>query len=125
MKGVLCMNYKSLALTILFSASLSVGTFAFEKPVTIADQGSFLAGGTTVTSQGTYDFAHPTNPDGQTLHGDHAYVFYQKPVQAKKYPLVFLHGAGQSAKTWETTPDGRDGFQNIFLSRGYSTYLID
>lgn len=119
------MNYKSLALTILFSASLSVGTFAFEKPVTIADQGSFLAGGTTVTSQGTYDFAHPTNPAGQTLHGDHAYVFYQKPVQAKKYPLVFLHGAGQSAKTWETTPDGRDGFQNIFLSRGYSTYLID
>lgn len=36
-----------------------------------------------------------------------------------------LHGAGQSARTWETTPDGREGFQNIFLRRGFSTYLVD
>ena len=35
------------------------------------------------------------------------------------------HGAGQSRKTWETTPDGREGFQNIFLRRGFATYLID
>lgn len=39
--------------------------------------------------------------------------------------MVFLHGYGQSAKTWETTPDGRDGFQNIFLEKGYKTYLVD
>ena len=35
------------------------------------------------------------------------------------------HGADQSAKTWETTPDQREGFQNIFLRWRYSTYLID
>ncbi len=35
------------------------------------------------------------------------------------------HGAGQFSKTWETTPDGREGFQNIFLRRGFSTYLVD
>jgi hypothetical protein len=40
-------------------------------------------------------------------------------------PLVFLHGAGQSSKTWESTPDGREGFQNIFLRRGFGVYLID
>ncbi len=28
-------------------------------------------------------------------------------------------------KTWETTPDGREGFQNIFLRKGFSTYLVD
>lgn len=28
-------------------------------------------------------------------------------------------------QTWETTPDGREGFQNIFLRRGFSTYLVD
>lgn len=33
-----------------------------------------------------------------TLHGDHASVFYQIPVDAKKTPLVFLHGYGQSAR---------------------------
>lgn len=30
-----------------------------------------------------------------------------------------LHGAGQSSRTWESTPDGREGFQNIFLRRGF------
>ena len=38
---------------------------------------------------------------------------------------MFLHGYGQSGKTWETTPDGRDGFQNIFLEKGYSIYIVD
>jgi hypothetical protein len=35
------------------------------------------------------------------------------------------HGIGQFSKTWETTPDGREGFQNIFLRRGFGIYLID
>ena len=46
-------------------------------------------------------------------------------VDARKYPLVFAHGVGQFSKTWETTPDGREGFQNIFLRKGFSTYLVD
>jgi hypothetical protein len=73
---------------------------------------------------GTFDPYNQT-PAGQTFHGDHAYVFYQVPVNARKLPLVLWHGAGQFSKTWETTPDGRDGYQNIFLRRGFSVYLID
>lgn len=80
----------------------------------IAGQGSFAVGGTVLTDS-----------LGHTFHGDHAYVFYQKPVNARKYPLVFAHGVGQFSKTWETTPDGRDGFQNIFLRKGFSVYLAD
>ena len=91
----------------------------------IREQGSFLIGGTVKTAQGTYDTHQPMKPDGQTLHGDHAYVSYQIPANARKNPLVFLHGAGQSAKTWESTPDGREGFSTLFLRRGFSTYLID
>lgn len=30
-----------------------------------------------------------------------------------------------SSPALETTPDGREGFQNIFLRRGFSTYLVD
>lgn len=67
----------------------------------------------------------PFNPQGQTLHGDHASVFYQIPGHAHLYPLVFLHGAGQSAKTWGTTPDGREGFQTLFLRQNFSVYLVD
>ena len=85
-----------------------------ENIMQIEEQGSFAVGGTVLTDS-----------LGRTYHGDHAYVFYQKPVDARKYPLVFAHGVGQFSKTWETTPDGREGFQNIFLRRGFQTYLVD
>ena len=117
---------KKFFMSLVISASLTASSvFAMSKPVTIQDQGSFMAGGKTVTADGIYDGKNPRNFDGETLHGDHAYVFYQIPVKAKKYSLVFLHGWGQSGKSWETTPDGRDGFQNIFLSKGYKTYIVD
>jgi hypothetical protein len=94
------------------------------EPLMIQEQGSFAVGGSVIKVPGTFDpikqgAYNPagTDPAGQTMHGDHAYVFYQVPVNARKLPLVFWHGHGQSAKTWETTPDGREGFQNIFLRR--------
>lgn len=96
-----------------------------QSPLVIETQGSFAVGGTVFTAPGNFEVANALKPDGQTLHGDHAYVFYQVPPKAHKYPLVFLHGAGQSKKTWETTPDGREGFQNIFLRKGFGVYLLD
>jgi pimeloyl-ACP methyl ester carboxylesterase len=94
------------------------------KPLVIEEQGSFAVGGTVITNAGTFNPVHPA-PEGQTFHGDHAYVFYQIPIKARKYPLVMWHGMGQFSKTWETTPDGREGFQNIFLRRRFPVYLID
>jgi hypothetical protein len=95
-----------------------------DQPIVLKTQGSFMPGGTVVTNPGTFDPIALT-PDGQTIHGDHAYAFYSIPVNARKFPLVMWHGGGQFTKTWETTPDGRDGYQNIFLRQRYSTYLID
>lgn len=94
-------------------------------PLTIQKQGSFTVGGTKFSEPGNFDLANALKPAGQTFHGDHAYVFYQVPPKARKHPLVFLHGAGQSKKTWETTPDGREGFQNLFLRKGFGVYLLD
>jgi pimeloyl-ACP methyl ester carboxylesterase len=91
----------------------------------IEEQGSFAVGGKRIVKDGNFDLTNPLQPDGQTYHGDHAYVFYQVPPKARKYPLFFLHGAGQSKKTWETTADGREGFQNIFLRKGFGVYLLD
>ena len=123
------MSIKILLSLLLLAASLL--TTAAEAaqgeppaPLVIQEQGTFSAGGTIISAKGTYDAMHP-GPAGQTLHGDHASVFYQKPVHARKYPLVFLHGAGQSARTWQSTPDGREGFQTLFVRRGYSVYLVD
>lgn len=93
--------------------ALSMSVLAKE-PIMIEEQGSFAAGGVVMTDS-----------LGHTYHGDHAYVFYQKPVNAKRLPLVFAHGVGQFSKTWETTPDGREGVQNIFLHKGFSVYLVN
>ncbi len=88
----------------------------------VKEQGSFAVGGKVIQNEGTYTGENFDNfkpyPEGQSYHGDHAYVFYQIPDKARQLPLVFLHGAGQSSKTWETTPDGREGFQTIFLRKG-------
>ena len=95
-----------------------------QQSIVIRQQGSFMVGGAVVTNPGTFDPANPT-PAGQTVHGDHAYVRYRIPVNPRRLPLVFWHGGAQFSKAWETTPDGRDGFQNILLRRNFATYLVD
>jgi acyl dehydratase/pimeloyl-ACP methyl ester carboxylesterase len=93
-------------------------------PLIIQEQGSFAVGGSVLWQPGSYD-PKRAGPEGQTLHGDHAFVTYQIPVDVHGHPLVFVHGNAQFSKTWQTTPDGREGFQNIFLRRGFATYLVD
>lgn len=102
---------------ILIGVSFSVCTTPNSSqklsPMVIDEQGSFAIGGSVITQE------------GQTLHGDHAYVFYQIPENNRALPLVFWHGFGQFSKTWESTPDGREGFQNLFLRDKYSVYVLD
>lgn len=95
--------------------------------ITIKEQGAFSAGGKVVKSDGTFDALKPWNEPqgGQTRHGDHADVFYQIPVNAKHNSMVFLHGYGQSRRSWQTTADGREGFADMFLRKGYGVYLVD
>lgn len=114
------------------AAALSSGLFAASAhcapaspvPLIIREQGSFAIGGTVLTTPGEFDNNAPT-PAGQSLHADHLYAFYQIPENTRRLPIVMLHGAYQSGRSWETTPDGREGFQTIFLRRNFSTYLVD
>lgn len=89
------------------------------KPIVIESQGSFFAGGTEISNPGDFD---PTNPGpaGNTLKGDHAYVQYQIPPNARELPLVLWHGGLQSGKGWESNPDGQEGYQSIFVRRGFA-----
>lgn len=96
-----------------------------QHPITIAKQGSFAFGGTVLTSPGTFDPTAFVSTDGNTLHGDHGYVQFQIPPDARELPLVMWHGGGQFSKTWESTPDGREGYQTIFLRRGFAVYILD
>lgn len=116
-------------LPILIFSAMSMTSFA-TKPLMIERQGQFPVGGTTIERPGTFDpdtFTGWTNPvqDGQTYRCDHAFARYQIPVNAKKLPLVFVHGFGGDGVCWETTPDGRDGFATLLLREGYPTYVLD
>ena len=92
----------------------------------IADQGIFSAGGTVISSDGTFDVAnYYTSREGSTSHVDHANVLYQIPEDDTGLPMVFLHGYGQSRMGWMTTPDGREGWSDLFLRKGHSVWLID
>jgi len=90
------------AVASLIGAVLSASVGAQEinrskfEPVTIQEQGSFAVGGKVITAPGSFDPIKQgnfnpagNNPAGETLHGDHAYVFYQMPVNPRKLPLVF------------------------------------
>ncbi len=66
----------------LVTASAAAAGAASQKPIPIERQGTFCAGGTVIPAKEPYDPMKPT-PGGQTLHGDHASVFYQIPVRQK------------------------------------------
>lgn len=105
------------------STKAASGSFA------IAEQGMFSSGGTvTDPVEGEYDETVnwlDLSRSGNTAHIDHANVFYQIPAEESGYPMVFLHGYGQSRMGWMTTPDGRDGWATSFLKRGHGVFLVD
>jgi pimeloyl-ACP methyl ester carboxylesterase len=96
-------------------------------PITIERQGSFFVGGRQVRAAGTFDPTASSSPPsaGQTFWVDQMYVQFQIPMKPRKLPLVFVHGGGGTGRVWETTPDGREGFQTIFLRRGFPVYIVD
>ena len=54
------------------------------------------------------------------------YVQYQIPMQGERHvPVVMVHGCCLSSKTWETTPDGRMGWDEYFVRQDRSVYLAD
>ena len=93
------------------------------EPLVIQDQGSFAVGGKVIKNAGTFD---PTNQsaEGQTFHGDHAYVSYQIPVNTRQFPSSSGTAQGSSRRhgnhaRWA----GR--LSEHFLRRRFGVYVID
>jgi pimeloyl-ACP methyl ester carboxylesterase len=95
----------------------------------IEKQGVFSSGGrVTAPIPGDYDATKnwmDFTRKGTTTHVDHANTFYQIPANGNGTPIVFLHGYGQTRTGWQATPDGREGWSDIFLKKGYSVFLVD
>jgi hypothetical protein len=92
-------------------------------PITIEKQGSFFVGGRDIESSTLSTL--PAYAQSGTITVDQMYVRYQAPVKAKNTAIVMIHGCCLTGKTWESTPDGRMGWDEYFVKSGYPTYVID
>jgi hypothetical protein len=104
---------------VAVTGALSIGYVAAQgsrsgntQPIMIQKQGSFAVGGRILG-----------DPDSRSLHCDHGYVDYQIPVNPRRINLVMWHSAAATA--WLNRWDGGEGFQSIFLRRGYPVYIWD
>ena len=58
--------------------------------------------------------------------GGAMYVEVMVPHEIQQdYPIVFLHGAGQTGVDYLQTPDGRPGWAYDFIDMGYVVYVQD
>jgi pimeloyl-ACP methyl ester carboxylesterase len=98
-----------------------------EGPLLIARQGSLEAGGKVIHCLHN-DGGDPGNvryPAG-AVSIEHVYASYQYPVDLRyPYPILFNPGGGHSARVYDTTPDGREGWLTLFLRHGFATYGVD
>src|SRR6266851_2619555 len=116
------------------SVTLAIATLALtlqaahaEPPLRIARQGSLEAGGRVIECM-TNDGADPGSkrwPPGHVVV-DNVYATYQYPVEQKSpYPILFNSGGGHTARVYDTTPDGREGWLTLFLREGFPVYGVD
>lgn len=121
-------------------AGLSLGVLASsalaqpKEPIALRDMGSFHVGGRVVEVSGKpvreVVFAAGGTPAKLDPNGlyqvEQMYVQYFLPQNRKgKVPLLMWHGGGLTGVTYETTPDGRDGWLNMFLRKGWDVYNSD
>ena len=95
------------------------------RPLVLQKLGSFFVGGRTITAPGAIEDSPALSNAGQSFPIDALYAQFLIPQNPRRYPLVMVHGGGQTGKTWESTPDGREGYQTIFARRGWTTYVVD
>ena len=121
---------------ILFSIVLAAATVpaVADEPIALRDMGSFHVGGRVVEITGKPvkevvlgAGGVPAKIDPNGLYQvEQMYVQYFLPQNRKgKVPLLMWHGGGLTGVTYETTPDGRDGWLNMFLRKGWDVYNSD
>ncbi len=92
-------------------------------PLVLKAQGSFFVGGEKVEQ--TKGELGNLGPGGH-ITINQMYVRYMVPQGGDgNLPVVMVHGATLTGKTWETTPDGRMGWDEYFVRKGHPVYMPD
>ena len=94
-----------------------------DTPLVLKAQGSFFVGGEKVEqTQGELGDLGP----GGHITVNQMYVRYMVPQGGDgNVPVVMVHGATLTGKSWETTPDGRMGWDEYFVRKGHPVYVPD
>src|SRR5258707_6722062 len=99
-----------------------------EEPVLrIAKQGSMERGGRMINCA-TNDGGDPKSTRGPAGHVmvDNVYATDQYPADMRRpHPILFNSGGGHTARVYDTTPDGREGWLTLFLRQGFAVYGVD
>lgn len=105
-----------------------------QAPIALQEMGSFHVGGREVVISGKPVKEIVFTPGGVPAKVDpngvyqveQMYVQYFIPQDKRgALPLLMWHGGGLSGVTYETTPDGREGWLNYFIKRGWAVYNSD
>ncbi|KAB8263033.1 Alpha/beta hydrolase family-domain-containing protein [Aspergillus pseudonomiae] len=73
------------------------------------------------------EYVHVSGSTRGTYFHNQMYVEKLSPVHehVQPYPIVFVHGGGQSGTNFLNKPDGSPGWASWFLNHGYAVYLLD
>lgn len=94
-----------------------------DTPLVLKAQGSFFVGGEKADQ--TKVELGDLGPGGH-ITVNQMYVRYMVPVGGDGHiPVVMVHGATLTGKSWETTPDGRMGWGEYFVRKGHPVYVPD
>jgi pimeloyl-ACP methyl ester carboxylesterase len=94
-----------------------------DSPLVLKAQGSFFVGGEKAAQ--TQGELGDLGPGGQ-ITINQMYVRYMVPQGGDgSVPVVMVHGATLTGKSWETTPDGRMGWDEYFVRKGHPVYVPD
>ena len=105
-----------------------------KEPVALRDIGSFHIGGRIIDISGQPIKEVVFTPGGVPAKMDpngkyqveQMYVQYFLPQNRKgKLPLLLWHGGGLTGVTYETKPDGGEGWLTYFIRKGWDTYISD
>jgi pimeloyl-ACP methyl ester carboxylesterase len=94
-----------------------------DAPLVLKAQGSFFVGGEKADQ--TQAELGSLGPGGH-ITVNQMYVRYMVPQGGDgNVPVVMIHGATLTGKSWETTPDGRMGWDEYFVRKGHPVYVPD
>ena len=94
-----------------------------DTPLVLKAQGSFFVGGEKA-DQTEVELGN-LGPGGH-ITVNQMYVRFMVPQDgAGNVPVIMVHGATLTGKSWETTPDGRMGWDEYFVRKRHPVYVPD